>query len=949
MPSYADKYQAAKARNQYLKSPLGLFESTLDFPLDEFQREACEVLQEGDGVLVAAPTGAGKTVVGEFAVFLAQRQGKKAFYTTPIKALSNQKFHDLGRIYGSENVGLLTGDISVNSEAPIMVMTTEVLRNMLYAQSSTLDKLGFVVMDEVHYLADRFRGAVWEEVMIHLPESVAVVSLSATISNAEEFGQWLDTVRGSTEVVVSEHRPVPLWQHVMAGHRLYDLFADNTTISKAADIVRRSGTEKIKVNSELLKATSRRGAPPRRGRRPGKGQGKGRSGSPAMRRAPRPVVLHSLDEDGLLPAIYFIFSRAACDDAVLQCIDADIRLTDQRQAQLIRAYIAEATAKVDLKDLRVLGFDDWREGLSRGIASHHAGMLPLFKEIVEHLFTQGLVKVVFATETLALGINMPARSVVIEKLSKFNGEQHVDITPGEYTQLTGRAGRRGIDVEGHAVVLWNDGMDAKAIAGLASRRTYPLYSSFKPTYNMSVNLLDQFGADRAMSILESSFAQFQADKSVVSLASKVRKQEKALAGYEESMTCHLGDYVEYANLKYKLNQTEKRYSRDRKRVSRSAVESTMQLLVPGDVVDIPRGRNSGPAVVVGKPQGGFETRIGVVTTSAHLRVIGPSDFDGPIQPVSKVKVPKHFTGRTPQDRRDMSARIQSALDEGKPPRTVKPPRTPDFEAPNREKQEIGDLRRAVESHACHGCSEREDHARWFNRWVKLKKETDSLRQQIDSRTNTIAKRFANILELLTDYDYVAPDAGGEPRLLPRGESLRKIYGERDLLVSLALRDGYFEGLDPAAMCAAVSPLVFSGKRDETVFLRTYPAGLEDKVTRLHGVWTELTGRERHHRLPETPVPDVGLMWSIYRWARGESLSKSLEGSGLVAGDFVRATKQVIDALDQLGHAVDDPMWRTGCEAAINLIKRGVIIHELDTPVGTENDSSGIDYEESEEV
>lgn len=275
-----------------------------------------------------------------------------------------------------------------------MVMTTEVLRNMLYAQSSTLSSLGFVVMDEVHYLADRFRGAVWEEVMIHLPESVAVVSLSATISNAEEFGQWLDTVRGSTRVVVSEHRPVPLWQHVMAGHRLYDLFADNTTISKAADIVRRDGAEKIKVNTDLLKATSRRGPGPRRGPRRGKGKGQGRSGPPPMRRAPRPVVLRSLDENGLLPAIYFIFSRAACDDAVLQCIASDIRLTDQRQAQMIRAYIAEATASVDLKDLRVLGFDDWREGLSRGIAAHHAGMLPLFKEIVEHLFTLGLVKAV---------------------------------------------------------------------------------------------------------------------------------------------------------------------------------------------------------------------------------------------------------------------------------------------------------------------------------------------------------------------------------------------------------------------------------------------------------------------------------------------------------------------------------------------------------------------------
>ena len=475
MPSYADQYLAARDRSSFAKTPLGRFAAGLDFELDDFQLQACRAVEDGEGVLVAAPTGAGKTVVGEFAVHLARAEGAKAFYTTPIKALSNQKYQDLVRVHGADRVGLLTGDVSVNTEAPILVMTTEVLRNMLYAGAPTLRGLRYVVMDEVHYLADRFRGAVWEEVIIHLPASVSVISLSATISNAEEFGQWLDAVRGSTRVVVSEHRPVPLWQHVMVGSRLFDLFSGDTTIAQAADIVRDRGADQVRVNPDLLQATSHRTGP-RRGRRGGQ-----RPRTPRTRRAPRPVVLQEMDREGLLPSIVFIFSRAACDDAVRQCIDADLRLTDDRQARLIRAYLAEATVGVPLKDLRVLGYDTWREGLTRGIAAHHAGMLPLFKEIVEQLFSQGLVKAVFATETLALGINMPARSVVLEKLTKFNGERHVDISPGEYTQLTGRAGRRGIDVEGHAVVLWNDGMDAKSIAGLASRRTYPLYSSPRTT------------------------------------------------------------------------------------------------------------------------------------------------------------------------------------------------------------------------------------------------------------------------------------------------------------------------------------------------------------------------------------------------------------------------------------------------------------------------------------
>lgn len=927
MPSYAEQYRAAKARNLHEKTPLGRFEHTLAFPLDPFQREACEAVQEGKGVLVAAPTGAGKTVVGEFAVHLAMAEGGKAFYTTPIKALSNQKYHDLARVHGAENVGLLTGDLSVNSEAPILVMTTEVLRNMLYAESETLRGLRYVVMDEVHYLADRFRGPVWEEVIIHLPASVSLISLSATISNAEEFGRWLDAVRGSTAVVVSEHRPVPLWQQVMVGSRLEDLFAGNTTMSRAADIVRTEGADRLTVNPELLRLTSRRGG---RGRK-GRGQSHARSGGPRIGRASRPAVLRSLDQAGLLPVICFIFSRAACDAAVSQCIDADLRLTTPEQERTIRAYVAEATAGVDLKDLRVLGFDEWREGLSRGIAAHHAGLLPLFKEIVEHLFSQGLIKVVYATETLALGINMPARSVLLEKLTKFNGEQHVDISPGEYTQLTGRAGRRGIDVEGHAVVQWSEGMDAKSIAGLASRRTYPLYSSFRPTYNMSVNLLDRFGVQRAMNVMESSFAQFQADKSVVKQAAKVRRQEQALEGYEESMRCGRGDFPQYAALREEITRLEKRAGRDRRSAQRFAAEADLSLLRPGDVVEVPRGKNAGHAVIVSQPEEGQRLRIAAITDSAHLRHLYATDFQGPIRPISRCRVPRQFSGRTAQDRRDMASRMFAALREEKPPRELEGAEGAPSAAQTARSEEIERLRERLAAHPCHACPDREDHFRWYHRWARLRKETDALRRDIDSRTNTIAKRFRQILDLLHDYAYVEFDDDGGARLTELGAPLRQIYGERDMLISLALRQGYFDDLDPAALCAAMTPLVHEGKREATEVLSTYPAKLGERVEHLRGLWQNLAATERRFGLPETPVPDVGLMWSMYRWARGESLSQSLQRSGLAAGDFVRAAKQTIDALDQLGHAVTDPDLASLCAAAVDRIKRGVVVHDLEEP------------------
>ncbi len=546
------------------------FAGLYDFALDDFQVRACHEVEEGRGVLVAAPTGSGKTIVGEFAVHLAMETGRKCFYTTPIKALSNQKFQDLVKRYGPENVGLLTGDNTINGEAPIVVMTTEVLRNMLYAGSRTLMGLGYVVMDEVHYLADRMRGAVWEEVIIHLPESVSVISLSATVSNAEEFGEWLAEVRGDTTTIVEEVRPVPLFQHVMVGKRLHDLFDDEEDLAQAG-----FAQEGAKVNPQLLKvarddfATSRL-----RDRRDKKGQ-RGRGQRPQGRRMYLPSrydVVSRLDAEGLLPAIVFIFSRVGCDAAVTQCLQANLRLTTPAERDEIYAFVEERCKHLPDDDLHVLGYHEFLDGLTRGVAAHHAGMLPTFKECVEELYLRGLCRVVFATETLALGINMPARTVVLEKLSKWNGEAHVDLTPGEYTQLTGRAGRRGLDVEGHGVVLWEPGMNPKEVAGLASTRTYPLRSSFRPSYNMAVNLVTQFGRDRARELLESSFAQFQADKAVVGLARQLRKSEDALDGYREAAQCHLGDFMEYAALRRRLSDAEKGAARARKFDRRDEVD-----------------------------------------------------------------------------------------------------------------------------------------------------------------------------------------------------------------------------------------------------------------------------------------------------------------------------------------------------------------------------------------
>jgi ATP-dependent RNA helicase HelY len=567
MSTPAAAYAAAKKRGSHPVTTA--FVQSFDFEFDPFQIAACHAVEDGKGVLVAAPTGAGKTVVGEFAAYAALKAGKKCFYTTPIKALSNQKYAEFAEKFGEDRVGLLTGDTSINSEAEILVMTTEVLRNMLYAGSNTLTNLGAVVMDEVHYLADKFRGAVWEEVLIHLMESVQVISLSATVSNAEEFGEWLGEIRGDTEVIVSEIRPIPLFQHVLIGNRLLDLFEQPGRVNP--EILQRE-REAIRRSSMGRNRRSRYDEP--------------------SDRLSRAEIIEKLQRENLLPAITFIFSRIGCDSAVKQCLQAGLRLTSPQEREEIRATALRYTQNIAEEDLEVLDFTAWLTALERGIAAHHAGLLPSFKGAVEDLFQRGLVKAVFATETLALGINMPARTVVLEKLVKFNGEAHVPITPGEYTQLTGRAGRRGIDIEGNAVIQWSPTVDSASAAGLASTRTYPLRSSFSPSYNMSINLIAQFGRERARRSLESSFAQFQADRAVVGLTRQIRKNETLIEELMKDATCHLGDFAEYARFRRSIKEVEVLLGR---RDQRKTFDNRQRGHLEGELSDLRKAMKSHPS------------------------------------------------------------------------------------------------------------------------------------------------------------------------------------------------------------------------------------------------------------------------------------------------------------------------------------------------------------------
>ncbi|MFD3561577.1 DEAD/DEAH box helicase [Streptomyces sp. NPDC090032] len=932
--SPAERYAAARKRAAEQATALAPFREMYDFGLDPFQIEACQALESGKGVLVAAPTGSGKTIVGEFAVHLALQQGKKCFYTTPIKALSNQKYADLAKRYGADKVGLLTGDNSVNADAPVVVMTTEVLRNMLYAGSQTLLGLGYVVMDEVHYLSDRFRGAVWEEVIIHLPESVTLVSLSATVSNAEEFGDWLDTVRGDTEVIVSEHRPVPLFQHVLAGRRMYDLFEEGEGHKKAVnpDLTRMA---RMEASRSYNPRDRRKGKMVREADRERERRQRSRIWTPG-----RPEVIERLDSEGLLPAITFIFSRAACEAAVQQCLYAGLRLNDDEARARVREIVEERTAAIPDEDLHVLGYFEWLEGLERGIAAHHAGMLPTFKEVVEELFVRGLVKAVFATETLALGINMPARSVILEKLVKWNGEQHADITPGEYTQLTGRAGRRGIDVEGHAVVLWQRGFSPEHLAGLAGTRTYPLRSSFKPSYNMAVNLVEQFGRHRSRELLETSFAQFQADKSVVGISRQVQRNEEGLEGYKSSMTCHLGDFEEYARLRRELKDRETELAKQGASQRRAAAAAALEKLKPGDVIHVPSGKFAGLALVLdpGIPAGrsnghrGFEQHDGprplVLTAERQVKRLASIDFPVPVEALDRMRIPKSFNARSPQSRRDLASALRTKAGH------IVPDRHRKNRAAAADDREITRLRAELRAHPCHGCDEREDHARWAERYYRLRRDTQQLERRIEGRTNTIARTFDRIVALLTEMDYLRGD-----EVTQNGKRLARLYGELDLLASECLREGVWEGLSPAELAACVSALVFEARAADDALAPKLPSGkAKAALGEMVRIWGRLDALEEEFKISQTEgvgqrEPDLGFAWAAHQWASGKGLDEVLREADMPAGDFVRWCKQVIDVLGQISAAApsvagagDGNTVAKNARKAVDALRRGVVAY-----------------------
>lgn len=773
---------------------------------------------------------------------------QRVFYTTPIKALSNQKFNDLVEVYGDAGVGLLTGDNVINADAGVIVMTTEVLRNMIYEGSAALDDLGLVVLDEVHYLADRARGSVWEEVIIHLPKHILLVSLSATVANPEEFTEWIRQRRGDCELVVETDRPVPLTSMYMWRDRHHDRRVD------MGPVFERNGRPNNAVRKMLTssKGRNRRFSTPR-----------------------RVAVVRELAHLHLLPCIYFVFSRKGCDQTAQDVADAGFGFTTEVQRSKIRAIAERHVAHLSPDDLSVLGYDRWLSVLEQGAAAHHAGLIPAFKETVEELFLMGLVRVVAATETLALGINMPARTVVIESLSKYNGESHELLKPSDYTQLTGRAGRRGIDTEGTAVVLFTPYVPFDQVTAIAEKGSNSLRSSFSPTYNMAVNLIARYDETIAHELLEASFASFSMEQRTEQLASNLGDRRSDLETFRTAAACDLGDIWEIED----------------PRAAHSGKQLDTELLQPGIVLDI----SDETLLLLGRSWGGGQPRLSLTDTQGTRRMIRTRDLPKSATVLGSIALPAPVRAQNLAYRREAGTMLETFLPDDEPLALFPP----------------------VTGGGAMSCPDIDTHLKWAERATRAKRDIRRLERRLErSAVSGIRSEFDGLMNVLEATHYTSGWS-----LTARGESLRRLYNELDLLLAESLRAGVFANLSAAEFAALASIFTFEARGGD-VSAMPHAEFADAAIVAVSELAEAIAVHERAAGITETRFPDVGLVDSIHAWASGLELVDIFDSDDLRAGDFVRATRQLLDLLRQIrdGFAA----YRSVASEAIRLIDRGIV-------------------------
>jgi ATP-dependent RNA helicase HelY len=827
--------------------------------LDPFQRRAAAAIDRGESVVVAAPTGAGKTVVADHAIdrALALPGGAgKAFYTTPLKALSNQKFRDLVRRLGPERVGLLTGDRAIRPDAPVVVMTTEVLRALLYDRGPILDGLAVIVLDELHYLQDPDRGPVWEEVVIHAPRDAAIVGLSATLPDLPVLHRWIERVHGPTELVVEEQRPVTLQFLYAVGNLqgtpplVLPMFLDG----------------RVNPMAELHDGV----------RKTARGDGK------RVRDRSRPVtprreqLLEHLRTTGMLPAIWFVLSRKGCDRAVADLVEAGVRLTSHEETDELESLVVRATDGLSASELKTLDSTGWRLALACGIAAHHGGLAPVQREVIELAAAQGLVKVVFATETLALGVNLPARTVVIDRVTRTNGPLGGEtLTTAEFAQLAGRAGRRGLDRVGNVVVPWSPEVPFHRVTGLAGGRADTLRSHYRATPAMVANLVHAYGPVEGRARFQRSLAHHLLEGSLADLRSMLADRRAALA---ELPAPWVGPSP--------LGSVHGSGAQGPRAVHATA--AAVAALRPGDVVVDPGRASVGRLLVVAPPRvRRGQATLDTVRPDNRRVVVAASEFRQPPVVVAHVEL-GDLPGGSRGFARLAADRLRDVPDRPHP--TAPPPPPSDLDGgPDLEVQ----------------------------------------RSRLAAEIDTIAARMA-VEEAAHDHEFDAVADLLRRRghldgwqLTASGRMVRRLFHERGLLVAECLAAGIFDDLDVPGLAAAVSAFR-AGTRQELAPSPFPTAELRARWRRIEAVVSDLQRSEADADLPVTPPPDSALLAPLHRWASGGSLGDALRGTDLGPGDLAREVRQVLELLEQVAAVAPGPIAAVA-EAAIVATSRGVVV------------------------
>jgi superfamily II RNA helicase len=858
------------------------------FPLDDFQLAAIETLNEGKSVVVCAPTGSGKTLVAEYAIHAALANHKRVFYTTPLKALSNQKLRDFREQFGADQVGLLTGDISINRDAPILVMTTEIFRNMLYGTpigevGTSMVDVAVVVLDECHYMNDRQRGTVWEESIIYCPAEVQLLALSATVANGEELTDWIATVHGDTNLIYSDFRPVPLRFFFCNSKGMFPLLEP-------------SGK---KINNKLKPKTNQ---PRNREER-------------QKNCAPLLTVISHLQEREMLPAIYFIFSRRGCDQAASEL--GRVSLVTPAEAASLKTQIdAFVAANPELMVSKQL------EGLYRGIAAHHAGILPAWKGLIEELFQQGLIKVVFATETLAAGVNMPARTTVISSLSKRTDQGHRLLKASEFLQMSGRAGRRGKDVVGYVVTLESPYEGAKEAAHLATSQPDPLVSQFAPSYGMVMNLLQTHSLEEARQLVERSFGQYLANLSLQpqidnleSVAEQLAQLEIDLAGVDLSL------WESYEKLRERLREERrllKLLEQQAEDMRLSDVARHAPYLLTGTPLTLRLNKNLlAAAVLVQKISGSGQFPWFVcLTAKNHWHVVSHKDIwligTAPMaefeqlverlseqlgadsEPLYPAPLPLRLNGDYPGE--ETTRAIAQAIPVL--PLPVAPPEVQE------QSERTNSLEQQMNDHPVAQWTNRSVIAKKLNRQEQLQRQLEFQRGVVEKRQQRNWREFMSLVEILQAYECLAPVAGTDPVVLqstPAGEAVAALRGDNELWLALALLSGELENLQPHHLATVCAALTIDNNRSDTRINFGISPTVEEALSALSSIGYKLSKLQKRYFVDIPILLDYELAALVEQWATEMEWAELCSNTSLDEGDIVRIIRRTLDILAQIIH------------------------------------------------